>query len=177
MKKRAFRRAVELITVFCFTASLAAGLTGCEALTRKFTRKSKDKEKESEPVLIPQEYPSLFKNTTEAYRQYLFYWKSWQDELLNSISNHSSSKKKVSCVDEGIKNLAFMKNLLREEKQKGLEGYIKQMADLRDDLRKDRYGSNGTLERMKAESLKRNILRDYSYEQVKGFLKDDFGTN
>ena len=177
MKNVRFQRAVSQVVVLCFAAVVAAGLTGCDALGRKFIRKSKGAEKLNEPVLIPQEYPSLFKDSGEAYRQYLFYWKSWQDELLNTITNHSSSKKKASCVEEGIKNLVFMKNLLRDEKQKGLDGYIKQMLDLKSDVASDRYSSNETLERMKAEAIKRNILRDYSFNNVRGFFKDDTGTH
>lgn len=172
-----FQRAISQIMVFCFAAALAGGLTGCDALGKKFIRHPKNAEKLSEPVLIPQEYPSLFKNSAEAYRQYLFYWKSWQEELLNSISNHSNPKKKASCIDEGIKNLVFMKNLLQDQKQKGMDGYIKQLLDLKGDVQNDRYSSNETLERMKAEAIKRNILRDYSFDKVKGFFKDDTGTN
>jgi len=177
MKKRRYLRLFTHVAVFCIAAGLVAGLTGCDAFVRKFTRKTKEQEKLNEPVLVPQEYPSLFKSSAEAYRQYSFYWKSWQDELLNSIDGHSSSKKKASCIDEGIKNLIFMKSYLQEQKQKGLDGYIKQLLDLKDVVLRDRYSSNGTLERMKAESIRRNILRDYSFDKVKGFLKDDTGAN
>jgi hypothetical protein len=177
MKKHGFSRAFMRAAVFCIAAGLVAGLTGCEALGRKFTRKTKETEKLNEPVLVPQEYPSLFKNSAEAYRQYLFYWKSWQDELLNAITNHSSPKKKASCIDEGVKNLVFMKNYLQEQKQKGLEAYIKQLLDLKGDVQNDLYSTNDTLERMKAEKIKRNILRDYSFDKVKGSLKDDTGAN
>ncbi len=172
MRKNGFQRFMRMAAALCLAAALTAGLAGCEALGKKFIRHPKGEEKLNEPVLVPQEYPSLFKNSAEAYRQYLFYWKSWQDELLNAIDNHSSNKKKASCIDEGIKNLVFMKNLLRDDKQKGLDGYIRQLLDL-----KGVIGDGEAIERIKAESIRRNILRDYSLDKVKGSFKDDTGTD
>jgi len=150
---------------------------GCESLAKKFIRKPKGEERVTEPVLIPQEYPSLYKTPQEAYKQYLFYWKSWQDELINSLLYKSSPKKRATCIEEAVKNLNYLKNLLLAEKQRGLDEYIKQLMELKDAVSKDTFAMNTDSYRLKAEKIRRNILKDYSYNIVKEFVIDDFGTN
>jgi hypothetical protein len=155
-----------LVTVYC----LLITLIGCDAFVRKFTRKSKrDAKEKQELVLAPEEYKPAFANKEEAYRQYFLYWKSWHDELINSLSGIGtiSNKKQVDCVNETIKNLEDMKKILKETKQKELDVYIKQLNDLKDAIKQDSYGRSLTMNRMAAERIKRYILRDFSYDKVK----------
>jgi len=163
--------------VFIIGGILVMSFMGCEALGKKFIRKPKNQERVNEPVLVPQEYPSLYKTPEEAYKQYLFYWKSWQDEFINSLLYRSSSKKRATCVEEAAKNLSFLRNLLTPEKQQGVDEYIRQLMVLKDAVSKDTFAMSSDSYRMTAEKLRRNILRDYSYNAVKEFVIDDFGTN
>jgi hypothetical protein len=144
---------------------------GCEAFIKKFTRKPKKEEPPEEMILVPEEYPSLFKDKEEAYRQYFLYWKSWQDELINSLSVGTSQKKQLSCADEALKNLNEIKKILVEEKHKALDLYITELIGLRDNIKNDPYSNNAANNRSLAEVLKRNILRDFSYPKVKDFLR------
>lgn len=146
-------------------------LIGCDAFVRKFTRKPKKEKPPEEMVLVPEEYPSLFANSQEAYRQYFLYWKSWQDELINSLLAGTSQKKQLSCIDEVIKNLGQLKVLLIEERQKELDLYIDKSAALRTNIKNDSYSHNVIKNRAEAEQLKRNILRDFSYHKIKNYLK------
>jgi len=161
----ALRRLVLLSVFFSFFFSSL----GCDAFVRKFTRKKKKTEPHEEMVLTPQEYKCTL-SKDELYRQHLLYWKSWQDELIEALNQNISQKKKVSCVNEAIKNLMQMRGLLNAEKQKQLNGYIDQMQQLRDSIESDSYGSDSANNRCRAEQLRMYILRGFSYNKVKDSL-------
>ncbi len=121
---------------------LLLNLVGCESFTRKFTRKSKKSEQTVEMVLIPQEYKGPNMSKEEIYRQYFIYWKSWQDELINALTQKASLKKKIDCAQEALKNLAQMKRLLVLDAQKNLDLTIAKLNELLDNIRSDVYGAN-----------------------------------
>jgi len=153
---------------------LILNLIGCDAFVRKFTRKpKKDELPQEEMVLVPEEYkPTMTKE--DLYRQYLLYWKSWQDELIESLVNRGAStynyKKQLSCAEQAIKNLEQLKALLNEEKQKELDKYIVKMRNLQAEIRDNSYPVELLTYRAAAERLRRAILRDFSFNKVKGSL-------
>ena len=143
---------------------------GCDAFVRKFTRKRKKEAPKEEMVLVPQEYkpPQLTKE--EVYRQYFLYWKSWHDELINSLSTGASHKKQIDCINEALENLEQLRTTLQATKQNRLDGYINQLKNLKESIAEDLYGNNVAQNRLTAERIKRGILRDFSYEKVKKYL-------
>ena len=157
-----------IVLVTCY--SLLATLIGCEAFTRKFTRKPK-KARVEEPVLAPEEYSLSDISTEERYRQYLLFWKSWQDELITALGSTASYKKRKDCLKEAIENLEEIRALLFEEKQKELDVYLGRLAHLANEISKDIYGTKLLIHKSTAESLKRNILRDFSYPKVENHLR------
>ncbi len=160
---------IAIASLFIFT-----NLVGCEAFVRKFTRKpKKDQGPREEMVLAPQEYkPTMSKE--EQYRQYFLFWKSWQDELINSLvylpGISPSHKKQVDCANEAIKNLVSMRLLLNSDAQKKLDAYISRMADLRDAINSDVYSNSANSNRLNAERIKRDILQDLSFSDIKKSL-------
>lgn len=151
----------------CFFLILS--LVGCDAFVRKFTRKTKKDDTHVEMVLAPQEYkPSMSKQ--EEYRQYFMFWKAWQDELINALLMDKSQKKKLDCIDEAIKSLVNMRPMLNEDKQRKLDMYIGLTQDLRREIDRDTYGSKDDWNRNRAEQLKRNIQKDFSYDKVKNYF-------
>ena len=141
-------------------------LIGCEAFTRKFTRKSKNENlPQTEMVLVPEEYRSTM-SKEELYRQYFLFWKSWHDELINSLSIGANHKKQIGSANEAIKNLEQLKAYLNAEKQKELDIYLNQLKTLKELITKDAYGSNFSVNRYTAESIRRSILRDFSYSKI-----------
>ena len=145
---------------------------GCDAFVRKFTRKSKKEDlPREEMVVAPEEYVAPQVTKEELYRQYLLYWKSWYDELITALRSDTSHKKQLECIDEAAKNLGQLRPLLNEEKQKALDNYLNQIKGLREALSKDLYGNNKDMNRLMAENIKRNILRDFSYKKVKDYLR------
>lgn len=146
-------------------------VTGCDAFVRKFTRKKKsDNLPREEMVLAPQEYkPSMDKE--QLYRQYFLFWQSWQEELIESLTQNKSQKKQIDCVQQAIKNLFDLRLFLDEDRQKKLDVYINRMKELQDSLVKDTYTSNVSIYIRDAESIKRGILRDFSFNKIKKYLK------
>lgn len=162
----ATRYTLHAARIICISF-LIFNLVGCEAFVRKFTRKPKKENlPKEEMVLAPEEYKGPQIPKEELYRQYLLYWKSWHDELIQSLSSQANHKKQLDCIDEAIKNLGELKLLLSEDKQNKLDIYINQLGSLRDSISKDIYGMSIVNNRLAAERIKRNILRDFSYHKI-----------
>ena len=160
----------QAIFLVCISWFLIINLLGCDAFARKFTRKSKkDDLPKEQMVLVPEEYKSNL-TKEEEYRQSLLYWKSWQDELISSLSIGANHKKQIDCVSEAIKNLVNLRVLLNTEMQKKLDGYIIQLENLKESISKDVYGNSIVNNRMTAERIRRNILRDFPYNKIKDSL-------
>ena len=154
--------------LFCL---LLFNLIGCEAFTRKFTRKSKKADQAIEMVLIPEEYKGPNMTKEEIYRQYFLFWKSWQDELINALTQRSSLKKKIDCGQEALKNLVNMRGLLVAPAQKNLDAYIDRSRDLISDMQSDIYGSNDNRSIQTAERLKSDIQRVFIYPKIRNYLR------
>ena len=145
-------------------------MVGCEAFVRKFTRKHKKEEGVEPPVLAPEEYKGPQTSKEDQYRQFFIFWRSWQDELISSLLYGRNYRKQVDCANEGIKNLLSMRPYLNEEKQKKLDVYIVKMNDLKSLVADDRYGMNLNWNRLKAEKVRRDIVRDFSFPKIKPYL-------
>lgn len=155
------------LAVCCFLISAM----GCEAFVRKFTRKPKKENlPKEELVLEPQEYKPLFQTKEELYRKYFLYWKSWHDELLFSLSYGASHKKQLDCASETIKNLESIRELLSEPMRNNLDTYLQELKEIAAQIEKDTYSSNAARSRLGLERLRRNILRDFSYNKIKDHL-------
>ncbi|MCU0666811.1 MAG: hypothetical protein MUF05_06945 [Candidatus Omnitrophica bacterium] len=162
-------KSISLILVVAMVVPL---LAGCDAFVRKFTRKKKPAEqKQEEMVIAPQEYVRPEISKVDQYRQYYLYWRSWQDELIESFNDRSNRKKQLSCIEEASKNLAGIKTLVGQKKQAKLDGYINDLAALGKDVGADYYGNNISFYRQTAEKIKRNVMKDFSYSQLKNDLK------
>ncbi|MFA5275846.1 MAG: hypothetical protein WC417_03015 [Candidatus Omnitrophota bacterium] len=152
--------------VICF---LIFSLIGCEAFTRKFTRKKKNASPQEELVLVPE----VYKNTAskeEQYRQSFIFWKAEHEELIDALLQNKPNKKKVKSAQEAIKHLENMKSLLNEATQKRLSGYIARLKDILDAVGSDPYGRNNDFYRVRAENIERDIMRDFSYNKIKNSL-------
>ena len=162
---------IKIIILVFSLWSLVFGLVGCEAFVRKFTRKPKREElPREEMVLAPEEYKAPQIPKEQLYRQYLLFWKSWQDELIASLSKGTSHKKQIDCANEAMKNLLNLRALLNADKQKKLDLYLGQLNELKDLITQDLYGNSLARNRQDAERIRRNILRDFPYKKIKDNL-------
>jgi len=166
-------RIVVIFLLFFF----AIAASGCDSFVRKFTRKSKkNQEEQVELVLAPEEYKSDM-TKEDYYRQYLLYWKSWQGELIESLGaaakgeGVSNFKKQKECINQAISNLVSLRALLVADLQNKLDKYMVKMNNLRDAVVGDPYGRSADLNAQEAERLRRHILNDFSYKDVKSALQ------
>ncbi|MFA6216345.1 MAG: hypothetical protein WDL87_01655 [Candidatus Omnitrophota bacterium] len=150
---------------------------GCEAFVRKFTRKAKKSElPQQEMVLEPVVYDVPKSPAQERYRQALLFWKSWHGELIDSLSGHNANQKRqVNCVREAIANLQQMRSLLNSQKQALLDVSLASMRELEVKVAGDTYGNNVSTLRLLAEKIKRNILKDLSYNKISKDIVEDTG--
>lgn len=150
---------------------LLFAMLGCDAFVRKFTRKPKnDKIVHEEMVLAPEEYKWPEMRKEDLYRQYLLFWQSWHNELIDSLVQGKGQKKKIDCAQEAIKNLNNLKGLLNEEIKEKLDIYIKKLESLKNLISGDLYGIDDSRFIQEAELLKRQILRSFSYQKIKDYL-------
>jgi len=156
--------------VFILLLIFLVNLTGCEAFVRKFTRKSKKDKAPEEMVLVPEEWTGPKMSKEEIYRRYYNFWQSWQEELINVLTQKASLKKRVDCAQQSIKNLSGMRSMLNVTKQKQLDVYLNLMNDLLISIKADIYGTANSSNRQKAERVKRNIMQSFSYPDIKGDL-------
>jgi len=156
------------VLLFCF---MLLDLLGCEAFTRKFTRKPKKTGSTVEMVLVPQEYKGPEMTKEELYRQHYTFWSSWQDELINILTQGGSLKKKTDCAQEALKNLVNMKMMLLADAQKNFDPEISRLTDLLSRIKSDVYGANDSRNLQIAERIKSNVHRNFIYPKIRNYLK------
>jgi hypothetical protein len=156
------------VLLCCF---LLLDLLGCEAFTRKFTRKSKKSAATVEMVLVPEEYKGPDMTKEEIYRQYYLYWNSWQEELITALNQQAGLKKKIDCAQEALKNLVNMKMMLVADAQKYFDPQIAKFNELLADLKSDPYGVNDRGNILAAEHLKSSIHKNFIYPKIRNYLK------
>ena len=162
---------IKKVSAVLFSGFLILNLVGCEAFTRKFTRKSKKPDAAIEMVLVPEEYKGPQMPKEDIYRQYYTYWSAWQDELINALTQNASLKKKVDCAEQALKNLVNMKMMLVEDAHKLFNPAITGLNGLLADIKSDVYGAHDNWNRRQAEKMKSNIHKTLIYPKIRNYLK------
>lgn len=172
IKKFKFVGGLKLFTVILTIFSLIC-LSGCETLKKKFIRKHKGEPEEEKGVVFePQEYPSQQFSNIELYQNNYLLWKSWKQELSDSLQEGVNRKKQIENAKEMVVNLEAMKSLLQEDKQKALGLLIQNAQNINDKIADVNLNSTD-LTRLKQdlETLEKNVRKDFSYKKVKDFIK------
>lgn len=165
--KYIFKKIILLTAICC----LLTTILGCESFARKFTRKSKKSDTAVEMVLAPEEYKGPNMTKEEIYRQYYLYWSSWQDELINALTQKLSLAKKVDCAQEALKNLVNMKMMLVADAQKNFDAEIARLNDLLVSIKSDIYGVNDSRFLQVAQRIKSSVHKDFVYPRIRNYLK------
>ena len=160
--------------VFLFSCALVLVFqaAGCESLGRKFVRKPKVEDMNKDEVVYePQEYKSEGLTNLDLYRQYFLFWRTWQDEFIDSLEESGNRKKQLNSLNEAIRNLENIKLLLNPEVAARLDVCIKSSEVLRNALTNDIYGNRVRDNRRQAELIKRDILSKFSFNKIKDSIK------
>jgi hypothetical protein len=81
-------------------------------------------------VITPRDYDAHPIPNDVLYKQYFYYWKSWNDELVAALSERETSKKIVFSAEQTLSHLVKMRSYLKEEKGKDLDLLIEEARSL-----------------------------------------------
>lgn len=145
-------------------------LTGCDSFRRKFVRKPKKSSAEA-VVYDPIEYSRYKMAAHDTYKTHFTIWENWHLELLQRLEPEGNKKKWLDCIDEQIKNLRLMQDIVASSKKRLLfNEIIEDLYDLREDTDDIATDSDVYRLRPKAERLGRKIHRELVYSKIKEYL-------
>src|SRR3989338_8822774 len=117
---------IFLIAVCCL---LSAGITGCESLQRKLTRKKKVQPPPA-PVTIFQDYSAAM-TPLDRYRKHYAIFDYWNAGLLAALEARPLNPKRVKLAStEALGELETMKTLLTEAAAARLDPLVKEQAKI-----------------------------------------------
>ncbi|MGB2600871.1 MAG: hypothetical protein WBD00_07385 [Candidatus Omnitrophota bacterium] len=153
---------------------MALTVSGCAELKDKFVPKKKKKEESVMRYKAVRAYD--VKPNMELYTKRYVFWKNWHRETLKVLRD-KNQKKVVVSVEQEISNLMDMKRMLVDEKAQELQGYINQMIEVETRIKKQKItqGNRVRIEK-NLESAGKGIKRNFSYNKMRGYIRDDWGS-
>lgn len=148
-------------------------LTGCETLRKKFTRKRKRIESTETIVIVPRDYSAHPFPNDVLYRQYFVYWKSWNQELVSSLTDMENYKKIRSCADQALVNIKKMQTYLQEDKAQELDVYVKKTNDLLLRIEHAKFLPPAQMKALRydAERILSGVNKKFDFSSMKDHLK------
>ncbi len=167
------KKTKKLLLIFLCVSLSSALLTGCETLRKKFTRKRKTTDNQEQVIIVPRDYNAHPFPSDVLYKQYFIYWKSWNQELITSLTDESSYRKVDDCVEQAVINLRKMSSYLDDDMAKKLGAYVKQTEDLKGDIEASRnmMSSQRNLFRYRADRILSSVNRLFDLHKMKDHLK------
>ena len=156
---------------FLLIGVLVLSIVGCDAFTKKFTRKPKTQEAEPEMILTPVVYEPKIESNKNLYANYYVVWKSWYGELLDSMYPDLNHKKQLECINYVIQNLENMRNLLLEQKQKVLDEKLIQLNEIKEIIAAPNMNLDFSSLRDRLDLIRRAIHKDFSYPKIEKWIK------
>jgi len=170
----------KVITAWAVLAGVLFSLSGCADLERikdqigQILPKQKKAEEETEitryvPVKTYDVHPSI-----ELYTKRYIFWKNWHREILAVLRDENQKKARVA-IEQEVGNLRDMERMLVDEKGERLREIIDEMSQIEAQIKKEKVTTGNEVRiRKKLEFLGKEIKRDYSYNKMRGFIRDDF---
>ncbi len=145
---------------------LCINILGCSTLREKFVRKKEPEE--VKPIVNIEEYSNKI-NTKELYKKHFVFWKYWHEELINVLGGNK--KKQKQCYNEILAELKAMASYLQQQKAEILQGYIKEIEELENDVNSPVL-SQVEVHRIKIalKQYKRIIDNEFSLYKVKDWI-------
>ncbi len=170
-KKSFFWIAMILVLVFF--------ISGCAQLSEKFVRKPKEEGTAMRYRMVKtyEVRPSL-----ELYTKRYVFWKNWHRESLDLLAESDrkqdfNQKKMIVSLEQEVSNLMDLQSMLIDEKAEQLQPLIDQMAGIEADVKKNGVTRGNTVRiRRTLEMAGRNVKEDFSYNKVRGSIRDEFRT-
>jgi len=152
-----------------FILLIIMNITGCAELRRKFIRKKKPT-KEEHSFYRVEEYGLA--PVDERYHDHYVFWRNWQLDL--ERMEGTSHKRDITAVNESLRHLTEMRDMLMEEKAAELNIQIKKMEALAAELKTRRIDFTKDMRsRRTIERTGRVIVNNFSYNRMKDHLIRD----
>lgn len=161
---------IILVVMGCL---LVVSLVGCEAFRRKFVRKPQAKASE-ESFYAPKTYPKRPGAIGDEYSEYYAFWKRSQEELIGCLNGYY--KKQIASSKRTIDNLTSMRDMLKQEKAGQLTEYIKELNLIQKEIKESHgFFTPGKVTKLsiKLTNIYNDVRKNYSYNKVKDFVKDN----
>lgn len=162
-----------VIALITLHSSLFTGLTGCESLQKKFTRKPKTPVERPQPVVSFRNYMEGA-TLMDRYRKHYAMFAYWNDQLITELQQprDMNPKRAQRASKETLQELRILSELLREDAAAELQPMIEERARLDQHLQDSMTG--GTQLRNTARTLEtqtRQITRRFDWRRVQDRLK------
>jgi hypothetical protein len=151
---------------------LSAGVTGCEGLQRKFTRKKKPQPPPA-PVTVFQDYSAAM-TPLERYRKHYAIFDYWHSSLQSALEARMPNPKRVKLAStEALGELETMKGLLNEAAAARLEPLLKEQAEIHRLVSHPGFdAARADLIKRRLEAQTRAIHRHFFWRNVQDQLKE-----
>jgi len=151
---------------------LAAGLTGCEALQRKFTRKPKHPKPPPSPIIHFKDYTGAM-TPLDRYRKHLLIFDYWNDELIEGFRARPVNAKRLKHASkEALEELTVLQELVAEDVAVRIAPLIEARAKIDRNLQRGAvtaFQANAAVREL--ESQTRQIRREFFWRDVEDHLK------
>jgi hypothetical protein len=161
----------SLLLVACHL-TLATGLSGCESVQRKFTRKPKGPRAAPTPVINFQDYSQAM-TPLERYRKHYLMFDYWNDDLMDSLKARPLNAKRLRLSSaESLNELTTLKDLVEERIQERIVPLIEHRARINEQIQKGRISApTAGLMWQELDQQSRTIRRDLFWRRVEDQLR------
>ncbi len=148
---------------------LVLNICGCAELRRKFIRKKKPK-KEEFSFYAPEQYKP--RPPHERYQEHYILWHNWHLDLARMEG--TSHLRDMRSLNESLRHLTAMRDLLEEEKAKELDVQVKHMETVKEKIKKTKKDVvKDPHSRKVIEKVERIIINSFTYNRMKDYIKSD----
>ena len=149
---------------------LSAGVTGCESLQRKLTRKKKPQPPPT-PVTVFQDYSAAM-TPLDRYRKHYAIFDYWHSGLQSALEARTPNPKRVKLTStEALGELETMKGLLNEAAAVRLEPLLKEQAEIHRIVSSPSFdAARSDLIKRRLEAQTRAIHREFFWRKVQDQL-------
>ena len=150
---------------------LVAGLTGCESLQRKFTRKPKHPVAAPTPIISFQDYTRAM-TPVDRYRKHYMMFDYWNSELVESLQDSSPNPKRFKRASgEALDELKTLRSLVTDDVAPQFDPLIEQRTNANDQLQSANFNAfqgNAIARTMEAQG--RQVHRELFWRNVEDHL-------
>ena len=143
--------------------------SGCHSLRKKFIRKKKHT-KEAPVYIDFKEYSD--KPSKEAYHDYYVFVRGWLDELIGSLAEDKSFKRRKRAINEAVMNVEQMISFFNQEGKEEIYSLYEEIINIRDQVQAmpnmSQLKCNYLIK--KTEGVKRRFEKSFTYSDAEKWM-------